>query len=286
MQRRALRPRAATLGAALAAGIAVVVAPAPVTGMQGASDATCRFDAASGALSLRASRSTTRIQRSGDEIRFIAGQTSVPCGATLPTVENVDSITVVSNAEFAIDLRNGPFAPGLTPEDDGSSEIEIRGMFRTTGGARVRGTSRADRIQMGTVDGRRAINLDAREQARDADVVITGGFVVVSVIGRGGADRIKATGGRGFDAPLDAPIAVSAGPGRDRVVGSSGRDLIGGGAGNDSIDPRTGRDRVRTQGGADRLRLKDRTRDRATCGRGNDRVRADRIDRLAGCEKV
>jgi hypothetical protein len=247
------------------------------------SDASCRFDAATGTLALTASRTVTHIVRSGDEIRFTADKRSVSCGATKPTVENVDTITVDSNAEFAVDLRNGQFAPGRTPESDGSSEIEISGRFRTTGGVRVLGTAGRDRIGMGEVDGRRAVNLNGREGRPDPDLYVSGGFVVVSVVGRGGGDRIKATGGRGFDGPLETPITVSAGPGRDRVIGTDRRDLIGGGAGNDLINPEGGHDHVRAQGGADRLKLKDRKRDFATCGHGRDRVKADRIDRLSGC---
>ncbi len=245
---------------------------------------SCQLDKATGTLALFGSKAPTRIVRSGQEIKFFANDRAVGCAGGTPTVTNVDTIKVETNNEFDIDLRNGQFAPGRTPESDGSSEIEIRGAFRKAGGVRVIGSSRRDYVRMGVLDGQRAVNLNANEPHPDADVRIVGGFAVVSVLGRGGGDVVKATGGAGFDGPLDTPIAVSTGAGRDKVVGTDRRDLIGSGRGGDVVRPLGGRDRVRTQGGADRLRLRDRLRDVASCGSGNDHVRADRIDKLAGCE--
>ena len=78
------------------------------------------------------------------------------------------------------------------------------------------------------------------------------------IAGRRGGDRIKARGGD------------------DCVDGQGGNDLINGGRGGDVI--RGGR-------GNDRINSKDHTRDVVRCGRGNDSVRADRRDRLIGCER-
>ena len=52
------------------------------------------------------------------------------------------------------------------------------------------------------------------------------------------------------------------------MTGGRGNDIVTGGSGNDAISVRDGR------------------RDRVNCGRGRDRVRADRRDRLRGCERV
>lgn len=68
--------------------------------------------------------------------------------------------------------------------------------------------------------------------------------------GLGGADRIEG------------------GSGRDRIIGGPGRDVVIGGAGNDDI------------------RVRDGQIDTVRCGAGRDRVRADRRDRLSGCERV
>jgi hypothetical protein len=86
--------------------------------------------------------------------------------------------------------------------------------------------------------------------------------------GRYGRDMIA--GGASSDRIFGGPDAdrLFGEAGKDRIVGGDGRNHIDGGAGNDSIDARNGE------------------RDRVICGKGRDRVRADRTDRLNGCEMV
>jgi Ca2+-binding RTX toxin-like protein len=60
---------------------------------------------------------------------------------------------------------------------------------------------------------------------------------------------------------------VRIGRGADTVTGGTGRDVIRTGAGNDSVD------------------VADGVPDFVSCGRGEDSVRADRSDRLRGCEQ-
>ena len=80
------------------------------------------------------------------------------------------------------------------------------------------------------------------------------------LIGRAGDDCLS--GGRGND-------RLRGLPGDDRLNGGHGKDTLGGGRGNDIIDSRDGR------------------RETVRCGKGcNDRVRADRSDKLIGCEHV
>ena len=54
----------------------------------------------------------------------------------------------------------------------------------------------------------------------------------------------------------------------DNVTGGRGNDLISSGKGNDLI------------------RSLDGTRDAVRCGSGRDRVKADGIDKLKGCERA
>jgi hypothetical protein len=78
--------------------------------------------------------------------------------------------------------------------------------------------------------------------------------------GLGGADCLN--GGKGDD-------RVLGGAGGDKLTGSKGRDVLLGGAGNDV------------------LRSRDGVRDVVKCGAGQDRVIADRKDRVAkDCEQV
>jgi hypothetical protein len=79
-----------------------------------------------------------------------------------------------------------------------------------------------------------------------------------------------ARGGRAAD-------TFSGGSGDDRLDGGAGRDLLTGGRGRDVIGGGSGNDRIRAH---------DHRRDRVRCGRGFDRVSADRFDLLSGCERV
>lgn len=74
--------------------------------------------------------------------------------------------------------------------------------------------------------------------------------------------------------------------GNDTLVGGFGDDVISGGAGNDVITPGSGADRVTAGDGSDTVLAGDGERDAIDCGAGNDRVVADRFDRLKGCESV
>ena len=66
------------------------------------------------------------------------------------------------------------------------------------------------------------------------------------------------------------------GRGDDRLRGDAGADRLHGGPGVDRLDGGAGRDR---------LDSRDGRREVVRCGAGRDRVRADRRDRLIGCER-
>ncbi len=125
-----------------------------------------------------------------------------------------------------------------------------------------------------------------------------------SITGDTGADHIY--GGAGFD-EIDAgdgndrvygdgdSDAISGGGGNDRlnggamadkIVGGAGRDVLIGGSGNDIIVDSSGANRIDAGPGADSINVHNGARDVVRCGRGRDRVRADRRDKLIGCEKV
>ena len=185
-----------------------------------------------------------------------------------------------------INLFGGPFVPGATLESDGSSEIEFD--FADDGEVVVHGTAGADFFAWGPADG---LNLNPGFNG-DQDVDVTpspfkDGFVVAT--GGAGNDLINAQpdytgfgifsqGGPGNDT-LIAPRAggiEEGGGGRDTIIGG-GFDLITGGRGKDTI--RAGR-------GPDEIDVADRTKDRVSCGSGRDSVKADRADKLKGCERI
>jgi len=94
----------------------------------------------------------------------------------------------------------------------------------------------------------------------------------------GGADDDSIAGGPGDDVVFGGGGAdlIEGGPGGDRLDGGAGPDVIGGGQGRSRIDAGPGNDAVSSTNGV---------RDVVRCGSGSDRVRADRGDRLIGCER-
>ena len=98
-----------------------------------------------------------------------------------------------------------------------------------------------------------------------------------TIRGRGGDDLILGGGGN------DRLFGEA---GNDTIDGETGNDLVDGGTGNDRLAGGDGRDRVKGGAGADRIDVRDGARDTVDCGKGRDRVTADRKDRLKGCERV
>ena len=95
------------------------------------------------------------------------------------------------------------------------------------------------------------------------------------ILALGGADRVR--GGDGHDCLLG-------GPGRDRLLGEDGRDRLTAGSGADRLDGGEGRNAYDAGSGNDRVRARNGLRETVRCGAGFDIVRADRSDRLRGCE--
>lgn len=239
------------------------------------------------------------------------------CSGGEPTVLNTDTIKVVTRGGFSfveLDLGGGAFGPGATPEADGASEVEIvfsgRGAF-----ASVRGTSRADEFHWGPGGVQAGLNLNPRNSGdQDVDVTVRGRFSFLVAVGAAGDDTIIpapggvgpneagvfSDGGTGNDlliAPPSGGGTLEGGPGKDRLIGGSdflgdnldggsGNDRVVGGAGPDVIKGGRGRDLLSGGRGRDRINSRDSTRDRVRCGPGRDRVKADRRDRLGGCEAI
>ena len=126
--------------------------------------------------------------------------------------------------------------------------------------------------------------------------IIAGVFGNDRLHGVSGTDRISGSRGRDRINGGSGADVVSAGSSGDRVFGDQGSDRINGNSGNDSIRGNSGDDRITGSTGADRLagdsgndriNSRDGRRDRVSCGRGRDRVIADRFDRVArSCEQV
>lgn len=195
----------------------------------------------------------------------------------------------------------GPAAPAPAPPS-GTQTVSLQPgacANRTIGtldGERIRGTLAGDEIF--GFGGRDSISgyqgRDCVDGGRSGDRLY-GGDGNDKLVGGSGGDRLD--GGDGRD-------ELFGGSGRDRLDGSYGDDMLAGGSGNDRLFGSAGADRLFGEAGKDRLiggggrnvvdggsgndsiDVRNGERDRVICGRGRDRVRADRRDRLNGCERV
>jgi Ca2+-binding RTX toxin-like protein len=137
------------------------------------------------------------------------------------------------------------------------------------------GTPANDRIA-GTVLGDNLFGLQGNDILRglQRDDCLFGGV---------GSDRMA--GGRGDDRLLGDDSTRGVG-GNDRLSGDAGDDLLVGGPGKDRLSAGRGHNRLLGGLGNDRLNAVNGTVDRINCGPGVDVLRADRKDRVRGCEHV
>ena len=106
---------------------------------------------------------------------------------------------------------------------------------------------------------------------------LSGGAGADTLVGGAGADRLAGDAGNDTLSGGASGDKLSGGRGRDRLLGGAGSDVIAGGASKDTVDAGAGNDVINSR---------DRVAERVRCGRGRDRVTADRRDRLTGCERV
>jgi uncharacterized delta-60 repeat protein len=104
--------------------------------------------------------------------------------------------------------------------------------------------------------------------------------------GTPGGDRANALAGSDVLRGLAGADCLTGGAGRDRVDGGAGNDKLKGGAGTDSLNGGAGRNSYAAGAGNDRVNARNGVRETVNCGAGRDSVRADRSDRLRGCERV
>ena len=158
---------------------------------------------------------------------------------------------------YRIDQNNGRFAPGVTPETDGDSEVEIT--LNTTGvpaELTVVGTPQRDVISVGT-RGRVNFSYDT-----DADIEPLTKAKHVRVSGGVGNDEIDGLGGSIFSPPTDVEV---------RLEGDAGNDVLF--TGPNALVPV-----VIGGSGDDRIFTANGTHDGISGGIGNDVATIDRVD--------
>ncbi|MEA2375588.1 MAG: hypothetical protein QOD53_2051 [Thermoleophilaceae bacterium] len=99
-------------------------------------------------------------------------------------------------------------------------------------------------------------------------------------------DRIL--GGRGNDviSGLEGDDCLYGQSGRDRLKGGPGNDTLKGGKGADRSKGGPGKNKIDGGSGNDRIDSRNGVKEKVRCGKGRDTVRADRKDKLRGCERV
>jgi hypothetical protein len=267
----------------------------------------CSFSGGQVTVTLTSGDDTVAFSRFGSQLAVLAGydpQILLPCNGGTPTVENTDSVLVQQTgsegAEVDFDLSQGPFAPGATPEADGSSEIEFN--LQLAGRRSVvfiSGTGGPDNLRLGTTPGGvGGVNLNAGAEpgsTGDSDVQMSGARYAFIGTG-GGADVVNGQGGPGFTGPIALPqFLVYSGAGRDLLTaspagsglqGGPGRDILIGSSGGDFIDGGGGRDTELGGKGRDAIGGVDGKKDRIRCGPGADRALVDNLDKPKGCERL
>jgi uncharacterized repeat protein (TIGR01451 family) len=104
----------------------------------------------------------------------------------------------------------------------------------------------------------------------------------------GGIGNDRLTGGSGDDNLSGSAGAdvLNGGSGKDKLSGGSGNDRLVGGSGNDTISGGQGKNSVSAGSGNDVINSVDGKAEKIDCGKGRDKIRADKRDKLKGCESV
>jgi hypothetical protein len=273
-----------------------------------AADIRCDYNAKTRVLSVNVRDSVLGeelvLRRAGARIRVSEYfGPSANCHGT-PTILNTDLIKLraMGPNEVALDLSKGPFAPGATPEPDGSPEIEIRGSG-SLGSFWLEGGPSAEHFRYMNSSGQNGLNLNTGPGDEDVDFLLPP-KTELYVDGRRGSDTIDVV------PPVDLEVAAFGGSGNDTLLsaatgavgkfsgglleGGKGRDRIVGSPLSDYIFPGLGADVVEAEGGSDAISMRfDKRRDRIDCGSGGDAVgsesrkpAADPFDLARRCEYV
>ncbi len=193
-----------------------------------ASAVTCTFDPNTGTVGIGvADGETAEISRADAAITLNGTACDV---ATITNTDTIHVEAVGTPLEISIDLSNGDFAPGLTPDPGDSPEIEFTmNLPAGTPTLRVVGGAGDDHIAYGTG----GINLNAAEDPGDADVTFTGTPAVV-LEGNAGDDLLSVAGSDGTGASTLGTL--EGGDGSDVHLGGTGGSTFDGGPGTDTVD--------------------------------------------------
>ena len=222
----------------------------------------------------------------------VGGLTEVASNADMDPTEDEDDAEEGSETSAPLKCPGNRTASGVEFQAvaGASYRIAVAGYSGSTGA--IKGSVAAGPLGQSPPNPGRCSNRSLGSDGRDDLTGTPFGDIIGALDGN---DRLR--GGRGDDCLYGdrGKDRLDGGANRDRVFGNSGNDRVAGGSGNDRVGGNSGNDRVSggrghdvVTGGAgnDVISVRDGRRDRVNCGRGRDRVRADRRDRLRGCERV
>ena len=174
---------------------------------------------------------------------------------------------------IAIDLvqdQNATFSPFFIRNGGPTIDVDLVTDDKPTGGDDLlTGTSGADSI-FGLGGNDVLLGLSGND-------LLDGGNGDDNLDGGPGRDKLK--GQKGND-------TLTGGPGNDVLIGGPGKDKLNGGKGNDTLTGNGGKDSLVGGPGNDTINARDGVGELVKCGSGRDKVRADKKDRLSGCESV
>lgn len=245
------------------------------------------------------------------------------CGDDVTGSDSADTITGSTGGDNVMALGGDDRVTALTGYDclkggDGDDQLEggaeddrvegergndtLRGgdgfdrLFGLDGDDRLFGDDGSDGIDGGS--GRDGVAGGAgsdRISGRNGDDRLSGGPDSDFLGGGSGSDRLF--GNEGDDRPagdsgsdrIEGSLGndeMRGGPHHDILDAGSGNDIVFGDSGNDRIALGTGRNRAVGGSGNDRINSVNGRGDLVECGRGRDTARADRFDRVRGCERI
>jgi len=226
-----------------AAGALLAAATVSATPAMAATQSTCVYNTSNKNLVVTDNSGANQLELGTDKagvIRIADGpEAFVICRApnlgTVARVTNTERIAVFAAPAqvaggYTVNQSNGRFAPGATPEADGSSEVEIS--LNTTGTPAqltVIGTPQRDVISVGTggrVNFAYDLDADIEPQTKPVRVIASAGV---------GNDELDSNGGGMFSLPADGPVDLRGDAGNDTLVGAGADNILRGGSDDDRI---------------------------------------------------
>ena len=132
----------------------------------------------------------------------------------------------------------------------------------------------------------RCAEITREQRGSEGADTLTGAAEAELMFGLGGNDRLSGLDGGDCLYGGSGDDALDGGARGDDLRGGPGNDVLEGGAGNDQLYGDPGVNRYRAGRGDDSVFASNGRAERVDCGAGHDDARADRSDRVRGCEEV